>query len=97
MTRHRAVQVAAAAELGTLLLMLVNLATVHVPAVSSALGALHGFAYTATVITAVLVSGGEHGVWARALLPGVGGLLAARRCERAGLEAEPISSVSASG
>ena len=79
MTPQRSPKIAGAAEPGTLLLMLINLTTVHAPAVSSTLGALHGFAYIATVVTSVLVSGGERAVGAGALLPGLGGLLASRQ------------------
>jgi hypothetical protein len=34
--------------------------------------------YTATVITAILLMNGVHRVWLLALVPGIGGLLAAR-------------------
>ncbi|SFS52409.1 hypothetical protein [Saccharopolyspora flava] len=66
------------AELGTLLLLLLNLVTIHDPVLSGALGPLHGLAYTATVLAAVLLMRGRHRVWLLALVPGVGGLLAAR-------------------
>jgi hypothetical protein len=58
--------------------MLVNIVTVHLPQVTRVLGPLHGLAYTATVMTAVLVMDGHHRVWLLALIPGVGGVLAAR-------------------
>ncbi|MFD2470058.1 hypothetical protein [Amycolatopsis silviterrae] len=58
--------------------MLGNVATVHLPEVSRVLGPVHGLAYTATVIAAVLLMGGRHRVWLLALIPGIGGLLAAR-------------------
>lgn len=78
MSPRRILQIMGAVELATLVLMLLNLATVHVREVSQILGPVHGLAYTATVIAAVLVHGGAHRVWLRALIPGIGGLLASR-------------------
>jgi len=75
---RRILQLVGAVELVTLLLMLVNIATVHLAEVSRVLGPVHGLAYTATVITAFLVRGGAHRVWLLALIPGIGGLLASR-------------------
>ncbi|MFC7339874.1 hypothetical protein [Saccharopolyspora griseoalba] len=71
-------------ELGTLALMLLNLVTIHHPVISGALGPLHGLAYTATVIAAVLLMRGRHRVWLLALVPGVGGLLASRAATDSG-------------
>ncbi|MEU2794513.1 DUF3817 domain-containing protein [Streptomyces sp. NPDC007100] len=82
MTVHRTwtpLRTAAAVELASLVVMLANLATAHLPAVSSLMGPLHGCAYLFTVVatardprrTAVAVG--------LALLPGIGGLLALRR------------------
>lgn len=65
-------------ELVTLVALLLNLVTVHHPAISGVLGPLHGLAYTATVIAAILTMRGRHRVWVLALVPGIGGLLAAR-------------------
>lgn len=75
-------------ELVTLALMLLNIATVHAPAISSTLGPLHGLAYTTTVITALLLMKGHHRIWLLALVPGIGGLLAARA---APTTASPVS------
>lgn len=69
-------------EMVTLALMLLNLATVHQPGISSVLGPLHGLAYTCTVITAVLSASGRHTVWGLSLLPGIGGWLAYRAATR---------------
>ncbi|KIH99559.1 hypothetical protein LP52_06690 [Streptomonospora alba] len=71
-------------EPATLLVMLLNMATYHLPAVSSVLGPLHGLAYATTVIAAILVNG-RHRVWLLALIPGIGGLLAARHATRSTL------------
>lgn len=76
MTPRRALHLAGTLELVTLVLLLANLVTVHLPEVSSLLGPAHGLAYTGTVITAILVMAGRHRVWLLALIPGVGGLLA---------------------
>ncbi|MCI0157358.1 hypothetical protein KNO15_11710 [Leifsonia shinshuensis] len=78
MSRRRILEIVGWAELATLILMLANLFTIHLPEVSRVLGPVHGLAYTATVITAILVRDGSHRVWLLALIPGVGGLLASR-------------------
>jgi hypothetical protein len=75
---RRALRVLGTAELTTLALLLLNLVTVHHRAISGVLGPVHGLAYTATIIAAMLVAGGRSQVWLRALVPGIGGLLAAR-------------------
>jgi hypothetical protein len=75
---RRILQIVGTVELVTLVLMLANLVTIHLPEVSRVLGPVHGLAYTATVITAILVRGGSHRVWLLALIPGIGGLLASR-------------------
>jgi hypothetical protein len=83
---RRILQIVGTVELVTLVLMLVNIITVHLPEVSRLLGPVHGLAYTATVITAILVMGGRHRVWLLALIPGIGGLLAARAASPEQLE-----------
>ncbi|OAP26022.1 hypothetical protein A4R44_03399 [Amycolatopsis sp. M39] len=75
---RRVLEIIGAVELATLVLMLGNVVTVHQPEVSRVLGPVHGVAYPATVIAAVLVLGGRHRGWLLALVPGIGGLLAAR-------------------
>ncbi|WP_406636621.1 hypothetical protein [Amycolatopsis sp. WGS_07] len=70
----------------TLVLMLGNVFTVHQPEISRVLGPVHGLAYTATVIAAVLVMGGRRRVWLLALIPGIGGLLASRAASAEQLE-----------
>lgn len=72
------------AEMVTLALMLLNIVTVHEPAISSVLGPVHGLAYTGTVIAGVLAAAGRHRIWALSLLPGVGGWLAYRGVTPAG-------------
>ncbi|SFP97903.1 hypothetical protein K8Z49_07235 [Actinomadura madurae] len=74
----RALRIAAAAEAVSLVVLLVNLATVHAPAVSSLIGPLHGTAYLA-VIALTLLEPPVPGARLRAVVPGIGGLLALRR------------------
>ena len=70
--------VASVAEAVTLVVLLVNRASVHLPAVTSAVGPLHGFAYLATIATAFLVPLATR-TRLLTIVPGVGGLLALRR------------------
>lgn len=78
MSPRRILHLVGGVELATLVLMLANLFTVHLPAVTRVLGPVHGLVYTGTVLAAALVMRGRHAVWLWALIPGVGGLLAAR-------------------
>lgn len=66
-------RVAAAAELATLALLLLNLVTVHAPAISGALGPLHGLAYVGVIALVLADEGADAGTRARALVPGIGG------------------------
>lgn len=78
MTPVRALRLAAAAEIVTLVVLLANLVTVHQPAVSSAIGPVHGCAYLFVVILTVRLSRATR-TRAAALIPGVGGLLVLRQ------------------
>jgi hypothetical protein len=69
--------VASIAEAVTLVVLLVNRASVHLPAVTSAVGPLHGFVYLVTIATAFLAPLATR-TRLLALVPGVGGLLALR-------------------
>lgn len=86
MSPRRILQIVGSIELATLVLMLANLVTLHLPEVTRILGPVHGLAYTATVITAVLARGGSHRVWLLALIPGFGGLLASHAASPQQLE-----------
>ena len=66
------------AETVSLLVLLGNLATVHVAALASLLGPVHGCAYLATIATAFLLPLPRR-TRLLTLVPGVGGLLALRR------------------
>ncbi|GAB3902800.1 DUF3817 domain-containing protein [Microbispora bryophytorum] len=79
---HSALRVAAAVELGSLAVLLANLATVHLPPVSSLVGPLHGCAYLVVVVAAARDAGCDLTGKALAWLPGIGGLLVLRRLAR---------------
>ncbi|MGV2919106.1 hypothetical protein [Streptomyces alfalfae] len=75
----RTLRAAAAVEAASLALLLLNLATVHAPAASAALGPLHGTAYLVTIAaTWTLRDVAPNARWL-SLVPGVGGLLVLRR------------------
>lgn len=79
---HRAwtpLRVSAAVELASLVVMLANLATAHLPAVSSLMGPLHGCAYLFTVVATARDPRRSAAAVSLALLPGIGGLPAQRR------------------
>src|SRR5687767_7630304 len=71
----RTLRIAAAVEAGSLGLLLVNLVTVHAPAITSLGGPLHGTAY---LVVIALTPAGPATRW-RAAIPGIGGLLVLRR------------------
>ncbi|GAA2384786.1 hypothetical protein GCM10010420_03880 [Streptomyces glaucosporus] len=76
-------RIAAGTEAASLAVLLANLLTVHAEAVTSLGGPLHGTAYLATVAaTWQATTPAEPGARRRALVPGVGGLLALRRIRR---------------
>ncbi|WP_169984603.1 DUF3817 domain-containing protein [Microbispora sp. H10836] len=79
---HAALRAAAAVELGSLAVLLVNLATTHLPPVSSLVGPLHGCAYLFVVVAAARDAGCDPAGKALAWLPGIGGLLVLRRLAR---------------
>ncbi|MBM2619616.1 DUF3817 domain-containing protein [Actinoplanes sp. LDG1-06] len=70
-------KLAARVELLSLLVLLVNLATVHVQPVATVLGPLHGCAYL-VVIGATIAETGQIRPRLLALIPGIGGVLARR-------------------
>lgn len=72
----RALKIASAVELISLVVLFLNLATVHWPAVSSAVGPTHGCAYLLVIILAFQQ---PRATKALALVPGIGGLLVVRR------------------
>lgn len=68
-------------ETVSLVVLLANLATVHVPQVASAAGPVHGFAYLTTIATAFLLPLDTR-TRLLTLLPAIGGLLALSRARR---------------
>ncbi|MFB7631124.1 DUF3817 domain-containing protein [Streptomyces sp. NPDC056149] len=81
---RRPLRAAATVELASLIILLTNLATLHLPAVSSLAGPLHGCAYLFTIGA---VARDPHRTGRSVLLaclPGIGGLLALRRLTSTG-------------
>ncbi|MEJ2871338.1 DUF3817 domain-containing protein [Actinomycetospora sp. OC33-EN08] len=75
-------RIAATVELASLVVLLANLATVHLPVLASALGPLHGCAYLVAIALTVERAGRRSRATALCLVPGVGGLLAATSVRR---------------
>ncbi|MEE1735219.1 hypothetical protein PUR49_01590 [Streptomyces sp. BE147] len=79
----RTLRIASAVEAVSLALLLLNLFTVHAGYVSSLGGPVHGTAYLVTVLVVWNTPGTPlPGTRWRAVIPGVGGLLALRRMRR---------------
>lgn len=72
------VRPAALVEFVSLAVLLINLATVHWPPITSLGGPVHGCAYLAVVVLAFRHPRATTRVRLAALVPGVGGLLAQR-------------------
>ena len=70
---------AAAVECLSLVVLLVNLATVHLPAITSLGGPVHGLAYLVVVVTALRAPAASRRAKALAFVPGIGGLLVLRQ------------------
>jgi hypothetical protein len=78
----RALTLLAATELASLLVLLANLATVHVPVVATILGPLHGCAYIAAIIGTAMSAGPASRPTLLSTIPGVGGSLAVATLRR---------------
>ncbi|MBB2949046.1 hypothetical protein FB565_008851 [Actinoplanes lutulentus] len=76
---RRALEIAAIAELLSLSILLLNLATAHFPAITSLGGPVHGFAYLMVVILTVSEKTASTRAKLLSLTPGIGGLLALRQ------------------
>lgn len=89
----RALRIAAAVELITLVALLANLFTVHTDAVTTLGGPVHGTAYLAVVVLAWATTPvrTDRGTRARAVVPGVGGLLVLRRLRGERPPAPPVT------
>ncbi|MBT2211710.1 MULTISPECIES: DUF3817 domain-containing protein [Actinomadura] len=77
MTAVRALRIAALVEAASLAVLLVNLVTVHLGAISSATGPLHGTAYLAVIVLTLMTPPPSGRWWS--LVPGIGGLLVLRK------------------
>ncbi|WP_329466853.1 DUF3817 domain-containing protein [Streptomyces sp. NBC_01431] len=85
----RPLRIAAHVELISLIIMLANLATAHLKAVSSLAGPTHGCAYLFVVAATWRLKQATTTVRATALVPGIGGLLALRRLSPPGAIDQP--------
>ncbi|MGV9310352.1 hypothetical protein ACWENQ_40985 [Nonomuraea sp. NPDC004354] len=85
---RKPLRIAAAVELVSLIVLLGNLATVHLPAISSLAGPVHGCAYLFSVVAAARDRQRTLTAVALAWLPGIGGLLALRLLDRTAERAE---------
>lgn len=65
----------AAVELGSLLVLVINLATVHVPVVATILGPLHGCAYVAMIVGSAVHAGPRSLPTLLSIIPAAGGAL----------------------
>ncbi|MEV7556066.1 DUF3817 domain-containing protein [Streptomyces sp. NPDC089795] len=84
----RLLRTAAVLELGTMAVLLSNLVTLHLEAVASAVGPLHGCAYLIVLIATAREPHADRTTRALSAVPGVGGLLARRRLTTAHRTAE---------
>ncbi|GGS02411.1 DUF3817 domain-containing protein [Streptomyces nojiriensis] len=75
----RLLRAAALLELGSLAVLLGNLGALHLQAVSSAVGPLHGCAYLIVIIATAREPHSDRSAVALSAVPGIGGLLARRR------------------
>ncbi|PKW13744.1 DUF3817 domain-containing protein [Saccharopolyspora spinosa] len=78
----RALRFAAGIEAASLVILLVNLFTAHLPAITSLGGPIHGTAYLVVIAATFLVPASPSARWL-AVIPGIGGLLALRQFSRA--------------
>ncbi|MFC7533996.1 DUF3817 domain-containing protein [Actinoplanes sp. GCM10030250] len=76
---RRPLDIAAAAELLSLLVLLINLVTVHLPPITSLGGPVHGCAYLFVVILTLSDAAADRTARLLSLIPGIGGVLATRR------------------
>jgi hypothetical protein len=70
-------RIAARVEAASLVILLANLATVHIPWIATLVGPLHGCAYLLVIGTVLQTTRLRRARWL-SLVPGIGGLLAER-------------------
>ncbi|MDI6102158.1 DUF3817 domain-containing protein [Actinoplanes sp. NEAU-A12] len=80
----RPLEAASWAEFVSLAVLLLNLATAHVPAITSLGGPVHGCAYLFVVILTLRRPGLGAGTRLLGLVPGIGGLLVLHRVSARG-------------
>ncbi|GLY68070.1 DUF3817 domain-containing protein [Amycolatopsis taiwanensis] len=88
MTPPQTLRIAAGVELATLVVLLTNLATVHWPPLSSAIGPTHGCAYLFVIVLTIRQSRATR-TRAMALVPGIGGLLVLRQLAHMHQDSKP--------
>ena len=79
---RRVLLLVAVTEFVTLVVLLANLATVHVATVAAVVGPVHGCAYLAAIVGTATRSGLLSRPALLCLIPGVGGLLAVSSVDR---------------
>ncbi len=77
----RLLRISAPVELVTLAVLLANLGVLHLPALASAVGPVHGCAYLIVIIAATRERGPDRTAVALSAVPGIGGVLALRRLD----------------
>jgi hypothetical protein len=86
----RTLRIAAGAEAVTLVVLLGNLLSTHAQAITTLLGPLHGTAYLVVIAaTSTIPAATAPGARWRALIPGIGGLLAVRRIRNRAQAGQP--------
>ncbi len=75
-------RVAALVECVSLVALLVNLVTAHLPAITSLGGPTHGLAYLVVVVATLRDPAASRAAKAQAFVPGIGGLLVLRAVAR---------------
>ena len=72
-------RIAAAVEFASLLMLFINLATAHLPAITSLGGPVHGCAYLFVIVATLRHPAADRTTKVLAFLPAIGGLLVLRR------------------
>ncbi|WP_234431941.1 DUF3817 domain-containing protein [Streptomyces sp. NRRL S-241] len=90
----RLLRISAPVELVTLAVLLVNLGVLHLPALASAVGPVHGCAYLIVIIAAARERSPDRTALALAAVPGIGGVLALRRLDALRAAAAPAARIS---
>ncbi len=92
----RHLHIAAHAELISLIVLLANVFTIHLKAISSLMGPTHGCAYLFVVIATWRLKQAPVAAKVLAIVPGVGGLLALQRSTPPWTPSEPSAQSAAS-